>query len=112
MSDADSRFLSKTLNTIYVLMEEKQVNTALLAERLCLSERQFRRKLTALTGDTPAAFILRTRMARAKQLLDSKPDWTLETVAYHCGFENYSVFYQAFKKYYNISPSRYRQAEE
>lgn len=112
MSDADSRFLSKTLNTIYVLMEEKQVNTAILAERLCLSERQFRRKLTALTGDTPAAFILRTRMERAKQLLGSKPDWTLETVAYHCGFENYSVFYQAFKKYYNIPPSRYRQAEE
>lgn len=109
MNDTDRRFLSKTVNAIYMLMEQRELNTTLLADKLCLSERQLRRKLTALTGDSPASFIQHTRMERAKQLLVSQPEWTIEVVADSCGFESYSVFYHAFKKLYNISPSQYRQ---
>lgn len=112
MNDADRRFLAKAVNIIYMLMEQRELNTPLFADKLCLSERQLRRKLTALTGDSLAAFIQRTRMERAKQLLTSKPEWTIEVVAEHCGFESYSVFYHAFKKLYNISPSQYRRERE
>ena len=109
VSDADRRFLTKTVSAIYILMEEGEVNTALLADKLCLSERQLRRKLTALTGDSPAAFILRTRMERARQMLVDKRELTIEVIAERCGFDSYSVFYHAFRKFYHTSPSQYRQ---
>ena len=55
------------------------------------------------------AFVMQIRMKRAKQLLDSKPEWSIDEVAEHCGFDHYSGFYHAFKKMFGISPSQYRR---
>ena len=55
------------------------------------------------------AFVMQIRMKRAKQLLDSKPEWSIDEVAERCGFDHYSGFYHAFKKMFGISPSQYRR---
>lgn len=109
LSDTDRRFLNKTVDTIYALLSKKQLDVNILSDRLCMSPRQFHRKISALTGETPASFILKVKMKKAKLLLDGKPDLSIEEIADLCGFAHYSGFYHAFKKVYDISPRQYKR---
>lgn len=112
MPDLDREFVAKTVSTLELLMQEQKVDIDCLADRMCLSARQFRRKITAITGDSPAAFILRSRMKRAQQLIATEPDLTMEQVSEQCGFNNYNSFYLAFRKFYGYSPTQYKQSLE
>ncbi len=108
-SELDRHFLKKTIDAIYLLIDKKQADVNALAERLCMSPRQFHRKISALTGESPASYLLQIKMRRAKQLIDSKPQLTIDEVAERCGFEHYSGFYHAFRKAYGVSPSHYKK---
>ena len=44
-TDADNRFLSKTVDAVYLLMDKQQLDVNALADKLCLSPRQFHRKI-------------------------------------------------------------------
>lgn len=48
-------------------------------------------------------------MKRAKMLLDTRPDISLDEVAELSGFEHYSGFYHAFKKTYGFTPTKYKR---
>ncbi len=107
--DAQSEFLSKTEDCICYLMEQRQLNVNSLSERLCMSPRQLHRKLVAITGDAPAAYILKIKMQKAANLLESKPSLTVEDIAERCGFEHTPNFYSAFKKTYGVTPTDFRR---
>ena len=100
---------AKTVDQIYLLMDRGRFNVNTLAENLCMSPRQFHRKITALTGDTPASYILRIKMQKARQLLESKPGMTVEEIAEKCGFEHVSSFYHSFKKMHGTTPANYKK---
>jgi len=42
-------------------------------------------------------------------MLDSHPEFTIEAVAFSCGFNIPSTFYRLFRKQYGISPAEYRK---
>ena len=63
-------------------------------------------KILALTGDTPASYILRIKMQKARQLLESKPGMTVEEIAEKCGFEHVSSFYHSFKRMHGTTRGR------
>lgn len=109
LCDADRRFLAKMVDTVYMLMDKRQADVNALADKLCMSSRQLHRKMLAMTGETPAAYILQIKMKRAKTLIDTKPGMSLEEIADHCSFEHYSGFYHAFKKLYGITPKQYKR---
>ena len=90
-------------------MDKGGLDVSSLAETLCLSPRQFHRKIIALTGETPATYILKIRMKRACQLLESRPGMTIEEIAERCGFEHTTSFYHSFKKMYGMTPTNYRK---
>lgn len=108
----DHQFLNKTTDAILVLMEQRSLSVNTLAERLCISQRQLHRKLIALTGESPTAYILRIKMQRAKLLIEKPNQLSIEEIAAHCGFEHYSGFYHAFKKTYGVSPTTYKKQLE
>lgn len=110
--EENKKFLSKMITCIYVLMESGQMDIPMLAERLCLSTRQLHRKVTALTGETPASYTMHVRMRRAKQLLEMHPEWSVREVALKCGFDEPSNFTRNFRKLYGISPKQYGRHEE
>ena len=57
------------------------------------------------TASTVGEYITVKRLIKARQLIALG---TAPTKAYlQCGFRDYSVFYRAFKKKYNVSPGRY-----
>lgn len=109
LSTADEFFLGKTIDVIYALLDTQQLEVSVLADRLCMSKRQFHRKLMALTGMSPVSYIKEVKMKRAKMLLDTRPDISLDEVAELSGFEHYSGFYHAFKKTYGFTPTKYKR---
>lgn len=109
LTDAERRFLAKTVDFIYQLMDKRQLDVNALADKLCMSPRQFHRKLVAITGDSPASYMLKIKMQKARHLLETNPRLTIEDVADRCGFEHTPNFYSAFKKMYGITPMDYRR---
>lgn len=79
-----------------------------LASVVGLSPWHFARCFKAATGLGPAAYVMRLRVERAKQLLN----WTsssLVEIALACGFANQSHFTTAFKRHTGITPGAFRR---
>ena len=109
LTDAERRFLAKAVDFIYQLLDKRHLEVNTLAEKLCMSPRQLHRKLVAITGDSPATYMLKIKMQKARNLLETKPGLTIEDIAEHCGFEHTPNFYSAFKKTYGVTPMDYRR---
>ena len=109
LTDAERRFLTKAVDFIYQLMDRRQLDVNTLAEKLCMSPRQFHRKLVTITGESPSSYMLKIKMKRACHLLETNPEMTIEEVADRCGFRHTPNFYSAFKRMYGITPMDYRR---
>jgi transcriptional regulator GlxA family with amidase domain len=83
------------------------LSVAALAARVHLSERQFARVFRREVGSTPADYVERLRVERARTILetDSAP---LEAVARRCGFAGAELMRRAFRRRLAISPREYR----
>ena len=112
LTDTERRFLAKTVDHIYLLMDKQQLNVNTLAEKMCMSPRQFHRKIVTLTGSSPASFILNIKMKRARHLLETDPKMSIDDIAFSCGFEHTSSFYHAFRKKYGVTPRDVRRGIE
>ncbi|GEK46891.1 AraC family transcriptional regulator [Halomonas pacifica] len=80
---------------------------ARLAEVSYLSERQLRRSLSALTGQTPWQWLTRQRLARAARLL-AEDEASITEIALACGFADGAQFSRHFRRWYGITPSEFR----
>ena len=109
LSDVERRFINRMVDFTYLLLDKRRLEVDTLAEKLCMSPRQLHRKVVALTGDTPASFMLKVKMQRARHLLKADPGLTIEEVADRCGFGHTSSFYHAFRRMYGITPAEYRR---
>lgn len=106
-SDADQRFLSKVVDSVFTLMDRKQVDVHNVASQLCMSHQQLYRKIVSLTGVTPATYIMQLRMKRARLLLENHPEMNIFEVATSCGFDEPSNFTRNFRKIYGVPPTQY-----
>lgn len=112
-NEADLVFLTKVADAIYTLLSRsKDASVTAIASMMCMSSSQFYRKMVAITGQTPAAYIQHIRIKKAKKLLDKNPDMKLIEVAALCGFEVYPNFVRAFKNVCGITPSEYRKRQD
>ena len=109
-TDADMRFLIKVTTAVYLqLNKNKEIDVAFLASSMCMSPRQFHRKIHALTGYAPAAYIQRLKIKKARNMLDKDMIISFTEVAYQCGFDAYPNFVRAFKNVCGVTPSDYRR---
>lgn len=107
LTDADKDFLESTVNVVNELIGDGQIDAASVAARLNLSPYQFRQRLSAITGNTPQAFIQVIRMRRARYLLDNHPELNVADVARLCAYNDTPNFSRAFKNTFGITPSQY-----
>ena len=82
---------------------------AVVAVALCMSSAQFRRKLTAVSGTTPAVYIRTRQMQMAQRILDSNADLPINEVAMKCGFYDVSHFTRTFKLVMGVTPTQYKK---
>ena len=107
LTAADREFLERTIKTVNVLIQEGQIDANHVADRLGLSLFQFRKRLTAITDETPQSFIQTIRMRRARYLLDKHPEMNVSEVAALCAYNDTPNFTRAFKRTFGLTPTQY-----
>ena len=111
LSENDQAFLDQISTLVRSQMMQGQANVESIASQLCLSSKQLRRKLYALTGETTVAYIMQIRLAEAHKMLMSDPAMPVSEVAMKCGFEDGGYFTKAFKQQYGMTPTQLRQGK-
>ena len=85
---------------------EEDLSLKTLQERFFVSTYHIVHLFKDRIGVTPHQYILRKRLDRCASLIAlGKP---IIEAAEDCGFDDYSVFYRAFKKEYQLSPKEYQ----
>jgi transcriptional regulator GlxA family with amidase domain len=79
-----------------------------LAHRAAMSPRNFARVFVRELGTTPAKFIERARVERARLALE-RGDRGIETIAYECGFGNAERMRRTFRRHLGVVPQHYRR---
>lgn len=82
----------------------EDITSALGTNKNTLSE-----AVKAVTGKSPMEYMRTLKIDEARKMIDHHPEYTVEAVAYSCGFSIPSTFYRMFKKQYGISPAEYRK---
>ena len=108
LSVADQEFLTRLNDLIYSLMGHHNLNSDLLANKMCMSLSQLNRKVKAITGFSSSGYILQMRMDKAKRLLAST-NTPVGDIAMKCGFPEISYFSRMFKQTFQMTPSQYRK---
>jgi transcriptional regulator GlxA family with amidase domain len=72
------------------------------------SPRSLNRKFREQAGMTPLQWLLRQRVHRAEELLETT-DLSIEQIAAHCGFGTSISMRQQFAKHIKTSPTTYRR---
>jgi transcriptional regulator GlxA family with amidase domain len=87
---------------------DQDLSVAALAAQAGLSERSFARAFRAEIGQTPAAYVEKLRVERARALLEDGAE-SLEAVTRATGFTSPEVLRRAFHRRVGVSPAAYRE---
>ncbi len=106
VTPVDEQFLERLQQVVEENMEDEGFQVGELCRKVGIGERQLYRKLKALLGCTPAAYIRQIRLDRAKQLLE-KGAGTVSEVTFMVGYGNTSAFARAFRETFGQAPSKF-----
>lgn len=82
-----------------------------LAERAAMSPRNFARVFARELGTTPAKFVERARVERARLSLE-RGDATVDSVAWECGFGSSERMRRTFRRHLGVVPQDYKKVFE
>lgn len=104
----DWKFIASVKECIDKNMSDPDFNVEMLSSRHHMSRTSFFNKLKVLTGYAPADYIRMIRLQHAAQLL-KQGEHTITEVADIVGFSDVKYFREVFKRYYDVSPSKYAE---
>ena len=104
----DRHFLMKLVEVVNASLPTGHYGVEQIAQEMNMSVQTFRRRLLSATGESPKAFISALQMERAAKLLTDNPDMPISRVATLCGYDETNSFGRSFKRFYNLTPSQYR----
>ena len=110
-NNLDWKFIASVKECIKNNMENADFNVDMLSSLHHMSRTSFFNKLKALTGYAPADYIRMIRLQHAAQLLKQNK-YTITEIADMVGFSDAKYFREVFKKYYNVSPSKFNKQQE
>ena len=109
-SETDLEFLTKVSNIVSHQLDcNEKVDVAFLASALCMSTRQFNRKINALVGYPPTTYIQRLKIKRSCRLMKKNSNLNMAEVAEQCGFDTYPNFVRTFKSVCGVPPTEYKR---
>jgi transcriptional regulator GlxA family with amidase domain len=95
------------ISTWIVCNINRDLSVERLAQRACMSPRNFSRLFKAAFGKAPAEFVAGVRIAEARRRLQV-PRNSIESVANSVGFRSADAFSRAFEREVGCRPSAYR----
>jgi AraC family transcriptional regulator, transcriptional activator FtrA len=105
---ADTDLFAETMAWVQAHVDEP-VTVEDLAQRSAMSRRTFARRFAASTGTTPYQWLLRQRLQRAQQLLETT-GLSVDAVASRSGFQNAGNLRKHFSAALRTTPHAYRRA--
>ena len=98
------------LNSVFQFIDENldsKLSLTIVSEKACFSPFHFHRIFKLITGETLKEFITRRRIERSiLDILHKKI--SLSEISHTYGFSDNSAYTKAFKKYYGISPTTFK----
>ncbi len=99
----------------YVMNEEKLFQNSNLkiqqvADKMKISKHTLSQLINDNLGKGFPQFLNEYRINEAIKLMASKPEFTLESIGYECGFNSKSTFYATFKKVTATTPAQYQKS--
>jgi DNA-binding response OmpR family regulator len=103
----DKELLRNVIDVIRNNIENENLQSLFIEEKLGISNSQLYRKIKQNFGFSPGDLIRSIRLNYAAELL-RKSNYTVSEVCYRSGFNNRSYFYREFKKMYGNTPKNYQ----
>lgn len=101
-------YIRKVLEFIQMNLSEN-LSLQRISNKANYSPFHFQRIFSKYVGETPKQYILRLRLERIAHFLKMFPDLPVSDLTEYSGFASLSTFSRAFKHYFGISASEYRQ---
>lgn len=108
LKERDQNLLDQFNEYVLTHLNESSLNSEIIAESLCISQRHLNRRVKELTGQDTSSFIRTMRIESAIKLL-ANPSLNITDVYIQCGFESPSYFSKVFKEYTGLTPTTYRK---
>lgn len=105
--DGGKEFVDKATQLIVEHLSESDFNIDQLCREMAMSRTLFYVKLKSFTGKSPQDFIRIIRLERAASML--RNGYNVTDAAALTGFDNPKYFSTVFKKYFDVSPSKYQK---
>ena len=86
------------------------LNTAAIADGTGMSERGVQKAFLREVGQTPMAFVVDRRLARAAELLARGDGRSVTEIAFGVGFNDSASFSRSFRRRYQVVPSQWARA--
>ena len=102
----EPRHLARVLEYVEIHLTE-EIRLDVLAAMAGMSKNHFIRAFRAATTQTPYAYVIGQRLARATQALRSD-DQSVTRIAAEAGFTSASCFSNVFRRHFGVSPLDYR----
>ncbi len=99
-----SKLVSHAMEYISTHLEE-ELSLDKMAQELYTSKYYFAHLFKEETGITPHSYILKKRLLLSKELIEAGHPIT--SVYSRCGFGDYTHFFRAFKKEFDLTPKQY-----
>ncbi len=81
-----------------------------IAKELGVPKHTLSQYLNEEQGKSFSTFINKLRVEKAKEFLQTKTNFTIESIGYESGFNSKSTFFTAFKKFTGQTPSEYKKS--
>ena len=107
----DKEFIDKIINVIEKRIDDANFNIDCIAEEIGYSRSRLFRKMKAVTGQTPAEFVMVIRLKRAATMLRQHPELSVSEISDQLGFGSAKYFSKCFKDRYRMAPLAYRKGE-
>lgn len=108
----DKEFIDKIINVIEKRIDDANFNIDCIAEEIGYSRSRLFRKMKAVTGQTPAEFVMVIRLKRAATMLRQHPELSVSEISDQLGFGSAKYFSKCFKDRYRMAPLAYRKGED
>ena len=109
ITSLDHNFIQKSIEVINNNLSSTNLSVEFLSDNLSVSKSVLNKKLSSLTGETPAELIKRVRLCKAAKLIEHNTG-NISEIALEVGFNNPAYFAECFRKQFGISPSQYHNS--
>ena len=106
-SSSERQFLLPVVEYLTQNLTDPDLQIGELAKKAGVSEVYLRRIFKKKYGLSPAGYVTRERMRRAKALLESGKEMSIQEVAVQVGYRDALYFSRTFRKHFGLSPTEY-----